>query len=77
MCCNTAIEKSKKFIFVERTKIQSPYVIDEFANLKTKFYSVAGFEANGGFLLGSDIQVNGQLLKALPNRDSVLPTIML
>jgi phosphomannomutase len=75
--CNTAIEKSKKFKCVERTKIGSPYVIAEFAILKTKFTSVAGFEANGGFLLGSDVQVNGQLLKALPTRDAVLPAIML
>ncbi|WP_351000835.1 phosphomannomutase [Shewanella sp. TB7-MNA-CIBAN-0143] len=75
--CNTAIEKSNKFKCVKRTKIGSPYVISEFANLKTKFNSVAGFEANGGFLLGSDVQVNGQLLKALPTRDAILPAIML
>jgi phosphomannomutase len=75
--CNTAIEKSKKFKHVERTKIGSPYVIAEFSTLKTKFNSVAGFEANGGFLLGSSVQVNGQLLKALPTRDAILPAIML
>jgi phosphomannomutase len=39
--------------------------------------SVAGFEANGGFLLGSDIEVNQQSLKALPTRDAVLPALML
>tara|TARA_R110002050_G_scaffold120288_9_gene238281 strand:- start:408 stop:1841 length:1434 start_codon:yes stop_codon:yes gene_type:complete len=75
--CNTAIERSKKFKHVERTKIGSPYVIAEFANLKKQFNSVAGFEANGGFLLGSDVQVNGQLLKELPTRDAILPAIML
>jgi phosphomannomutase len=75
--CNTAIERCKKFKHVERTKIGSPYVIAEFANLKKQFNSVAGFEANGGFLLGSDVQVNGQLLKALPTRDAILPAIML
>lgn len=75
--CNTAIEISKKFKHVERTKIGSPYVIAEFANLKKQFNSVAGFEANGGFLLGSDVQVYGQLLKALPTRDAILPAIML
>jgi phosphomannomutase len=75
--CNTAIEKSNKFKCVKRTKIGSPHVIAEFTSLKNKFSSVAGFEANGGFLLGSDIQINGKLLKALPTRDAILPAIML
>ncbi|MGI2039039.1 phosphomannomutase [Shewanella frigidimarina] len=75
--CNTAIELSNKFTHVERTKIGSPYVIAQFANLVKAFNTVAGFEANGGFLLGSDVRLNGQLLKALPTRDAVLPAIML
>lgn len=75
--CNTAIESCGRFTHVERTKIGSPYVIAEFANLAKKFSSIAGFEANGGFLLGSDVQLNGQPLKALPTRDAVLPAIML
>lgn len=75
--CNTAIELSDKFVYVARTKIGSPYVIAEFEELAKKFNSVAGFEANGGFLLGSDVLVNGQPLKALPTRDAVLPAIML
>jgi phosphomannomutase len=75
--CNTAIESSKKFKHVQRTKIGSPYVIAEFSILAKKFNSVAGFEANGGFLLGSDLQVNGKALKALPTRDAILPAIML
>jgi phosphomannomutase len=75
--CNTAIESSKKFKHVQRTKIGSPYVIAEFLTLAKKFNSVAGFEANGGFLLGSDLQLNGKLLKALPTRDAILPAIML
>ena len=36
--CNTAIEKTKSFKEVKRTKIGSPYVIAEFANL-TKHYA--------------------------------------
>lgn len=75
--CNTCIESSQRFRYVKRTKIGSPYVIAEFANLAEKFKSVAGFEANGGFLLGSDVELNGQALKALPTRDAVLPAIML
>jgi len=75
--CNTSIELSGNFNHVKRTKIGSPYVIAEFDNLAEKFNAVAGFEANGGFLLGSDVQVNGKLLKALPTRDAILPAIML
>lgn len=75
--CNTAIEQCNYFKHIERTKIGSPYVIAEFENLIKNFNSVAGFEANGGFLLGSDVQFNGQTLKALPTRDAVLPAIML
>ena len=75
--CNTAIESSACFSYIQRTKIGSPYVIAEFADLAKKFNSVAGFEANGGFLLGSDVQLNGQPLKALPTRDAVLPALML
>ncbi|WP_220721012.1 phosphomannomutase [Agarivorans litoreus] len=75
--CNTAIELSNKFELVKRTKIGSPYVIAEFAALNNEYTSVAGFEANGGFLLGSDISVNGKELRALPTRDAVLPALML
>ena len=75
--CNTAIESCKLFTHVTRTKIGSPYVIAEFANLSQKYTSVAGFEANGGFLLGSDIVINNKVVKALPTRDAVLPALML
>lgn len=75
--CNTAIESCHYFSHIARTKIGSPYVIAEFENLKEKYRNIAGFEANGGYLLGSDIEVNGQLLKALPTRDAVLPVVML
>jgi phosphomannomutase len=68
---------SDLFKHVERTKIGSPYVIAEFAQLAERFDSVAGFEANGGYLLGSDVLLNGKSLKALPTRDAVLPAIML
>lgn len=75
--CNTAIEKSNSFKHVVRTKIGSPYVIAEFKKLNNDYASVAGFEANGGFLLGSDITINGVKLNALPTRDAVLPAIVL
>ncbi|KPW01773.1 phosphomannomutase [Pseudoalteromonas sp. P1-11] len=75
--CNTAIEKSASFKQVKRTKIGSPYVITEFAELAQQYKSVAGFEANGGYILGSDLTFNGKSLKALPTRDALLPALIL
>ncbi|MEZ8367480.1 phosphomannomutase [Vibrio cyclitrophicus] len=75
--CNTVVESIDVFKHVERTKIGSPYVIAEFASLAKTYASIAGFEANGGYLLGSDVQVNGKTLKALPTRDAVLPALIL
>lgn len=75
--CNTIIAQSPEFKTVKQTCIGSPYVIAEFASLAEEHKSVAGFEANGGYLLGSDTEVNGQILKALPTRDAVLPALML
>jgi phosphomannomutase len=74
--CNTAIEKSGHFTKVVRTCIGSPFVISAFSDF-TKQISYAGFEANGGFLLGSDVVVSGRLLKALPTRDALLPGLVL
>ncbi|PMO59983.1 phosphomannomutase [Vibrio breoganii] len=75
--CNTIIEQSSAFKTVSKTKIGSPYVIAEFEALSDNFTRIAGFEANGGFLLGSDVEINGKVLKALPTRDAVLPALML
>ncbi|MDN3679471.1 phosphomannomutase [Vibrio tapetis subsp. quintayensis] len=75
--CNTIIESCALFNHVERTKIGSPYVIAQFDSYKNKYKTFAGFEANGGYLLGSDVQVGYNYIKALPTRDAVLPVLML
>ncbi|MDP2562095.1 phosphomannomutase [Psychrobium sp. 1_MG-2023] len=75
--CNTAIELSDEFTYVSRTRIGSPYVIAEFDSLANEYKNIAGFEANGGFLLGSDVEINGNTLAALPTRDALLPALML
>ncbi|QMM75001.1 phosphomannomutase [Escherichia coli] len=75
--CNTAVELSNKFTCIQRTKIGSPYVIAAFEELKNRYDAIAGFEANGGFLLASDLLINGKMLKALPTRDAILPVLML
>ncbi len=73
--CNSAIELAGCFAKVQRTRIGSPYVIDAFAELAASYPSVAGFEANGGFLLASRLSnVYGQLA-ALPTRDALLPAL--
>lgn len=74
---NTVIASCGRFKKVKLTKIGSPYVIAEFAQLGKQYRRVAGFEANGGFLLGNDIEFNGKALAALPTRDAVLPFLML
>jgi len=59
-----------------KTRIGSPYVIAgmEQALARGK-QAVCGWEANGGFLTGSDIHWQNRTLKALPTRDAVLPII--
>jgi phosphomannomutase len=73
--CNTAIESSGYFKTVVRTRIGSPYVIAAFEQLAAEFNSYGGFEANGGFLLGSSVAVGDAKLAALPTRDAVLPAL--
>ncbi|MBE1298306.1 MAG: phosphomannomutase [Alteromonadaceae bacterium] len=75
--CNSAIESSGEFKEVSRTRIGSPYVIAEFPTLATKYNTTAGFEANGGFMLGSTCQYNGADVAPLPTRDAMLPFIMI
>lgn len=73
--CNSAIELAGCFTKVQRTRIGSPYVIDAFAALAKTYGSVAGFEANGGFLLASTLSTPDGQLAALPTRDAVLPAL--
>jgi phosphomannomutase len=75
---NTAVERCGQFKDVIRTRIGSPYVIagmEQAAAQHGQGAVVAGYEANGGFLLGTDIARNGAVLKALPTRDAVLPIV--
>lgn len=73
--CNSAVEQCGAFKTTTRTTIGSPYVIAAFDALKQQYKNVAGFEANGGFLLASNIMVNNKLLTSLPTRDALLPAL--
>ncbi len=72
---NTSVERSGWFEQVVRTRIGSPYVIDAMNRMEA--LSVAGYEANGGFLLGTDVELETVTLSALPTRDAVLPMLAL
>lgn len=75
---NTAVEKCGSFAQVVRTRIGSPYVIAGMAlALSQGDEVVVGYEANGGFLLGSDVVRHDRCLTALPTRDAVLPMLAL
>lgn len=61
---------------VIRTKVGSPYVLEEMDKAVARgFKRVLGFEANGGLLVGTPVEVNGSALAALPTRDSILPIL--
>jgi len=71
--CNSAVEKSGWFERVDRTRIGSPFVIAAMnAAIAEGADSVVGYEANGGFLTGTDIELNGRRLSALPTRDAMI-----
>lgn len=76
--CNTAVELCGAFTHVARTRIGSPYVIECMERMLASGQSnVVGFEANGGFLLGSAIVKDGRTLSPLMTRDAVLPILAL
>jgi phosphomannomutase len=75
---NTALELSGSFSNIIRTRIGSPYVIEGMEQMiKLGADNVVGFEANGGFLLGSTIEKGGRKLSPLMTRDAVLPMLCL
>jgi len=75
--CTSGIEHRGWFANVVRTRIGSPYVIAGMqALLAQSSLPVAGFEANGGFLLGSPLPQHPDVLP-LPTRDAVLPMLTL
>jgi phosphomannomutase len=75
--CNDAVDRGELAKVVEpKTRIGSPFVIAGIeAALQKGKKVVCGWEPNGGFLAGSDLERNGATLKALLTRDSVLPIL--
>ena len=76
---NDAVERrmGERGVLMRKTKIGSPYVIsgiDELRRVGTHT-RIVGWEANGGFLLGSPIELARGTLDALTTRDSTLPIL--
>jgi len=72
--CNGALELSRRFPAVRRTRIGSPFVIEGMQALAAEGSArVVGYEANGGFLQHSPLQVpGGGALMPLPTRDAIV-----
>lgn len=75
--CNDSIDRGPLAQALQpKTRIGSPFVI---AGMQKAHENgkrvVCGWEANGGFLLGSDVERNGKTLRALPTRDAFLPIL--
>lgn len=75
--CSTSLEKCGKFSRILRTRIGSPFVVEGMESLTAGEKTVVGYEANGGFLTGSEIPSPsaGIALGPLPTRDAALPAI--
>ncbi len=75
--CNDAIDRGPlRDRVAPRTRIGSPYVTAGMDKARSKGARVVcGWEANGGFILGSDLDRKGRRLRALPTRDAVLPIL--
>ncbi|QGU33320.1 phosphomannomutase [Thermochromatium tepidum] len=74
---NTLVERCGSFEQVLRTRIGSPFVIEGMRRLiEAGLEPVAGYEANGGFLLASAlVNAEGGVLSALPTRDALLVAV--
>jgi phosphomannomutase len=70
---NSAVEKSAWFAGVVRTRIGSPYVIEGMQQaLAEGARRVVGYEANGGFMTLTPVELEGRELPALPTRDAAI-----
>lgn len=72
--CNSGIKDISILKEITYTRIGSPFVVDALNQLSTRYSRVAGFEANGGFILKSDLN-DKHSIASLTTRDSALPII--
>ncbi len=76
---NDAVERrmGERGVAFRYTKIGSPYVVAAIDALRRegRHARIVGWEANGGFLTGSDLTLEAGTLPALATRDSTLPIL--
>jgi phosphomannomutase len=73
---SSLVESCGYFPKIIRTRVGSPYVIEAMETAKAGGALVSvGFEANGGVLLGSNIEIKNGTLQALATRDAMLPIL--
>jgi phosphomannomutase len=75
--CNDALDCGPlKNVLEPKTRIGSPYVIAGMQAARARgLQAVCGWEANGGFLLGTTLTRSGRTLRELPTRDAFLPIL--
>ena len=70
---NGVVERCGWFDQVSRTRIGSPYVIEAMQQAMLEHATaVVGYEANGGFLQASPLELFGSTLSPLPTRDAMI-----
>jgi len=70
---NSVVERCGWFDQVSRTRIGSPYVIEKMQQVMMEHAAaVVGYEANGGFLQASGLELFGSTLSPLPTRDALI-----
>ena len=70
---NSAVDACGYFEKVIRTRVGSPYVIEAMQQAtKSSAKQVVGYEANGGFLIATDVKLGPNVLHALPTRDAFI-----
>ena len=75
---NDAVDRwaADRDVRILKTRIGSPYVIEGMQQAQAGGAArVVGWEANGGFLTGTDIERKNRRLAALPTRDAALPLL--
>jgi len=73
---SSSMERAPFLDAVRRTRVGSPFVISGMEEALAEATGVVvGFEANGGVLLGSDVEIGDRCLAAMPTRDAFLPIV--
>jgi len=75
--CNTAVDKCGWFAEIRRTRIGSPYVVASMMQATVNGAKrVVGYEANGGFLLNSDVYCRSRGAEAQTEGKSEIPHVI-